>query len=325
MPGDYTLTRYRDVLAIMWHEDGRRHRHSLGTADRATAEAKARVFWQNRHIKGEVNTVGQAVEAYLSGKADMLSIKRAQVAWKAARSYWDVLPIARVDVKVAQSYRLTRSHCRAITVRNELAVIRAALNWCVKNKMLTVAPFVPMPPLPRSTVGHLSKAEFRLLLEGAKRPHVKLFLMLAVATGARTNALLDLTWDRVNFARGIITLNPIERIQTSKYRATIPMNGQIRAALLEAKEGALSDYVIEHGREKVGSIKRGFAGASDRSGIIATPHMLRHSAAVWMAEAGVPMTEIAQFLGHTDSRITERTYARFSPEFLARAADALTW
>ena len=53
--------------------------------------------------------------------------------------------------------------------------------------------------------------------------------------------------------------------------------------------------------------------------------MRRHSAAVWRAEAGVPMMQIAQFLGHTDSRITERTYARFAPEFLALAAESLTW
>jgi integrase len=53
--------------------------------------------------------------------------------------------------------------------------------------------------------------------------------------------------------------------------------------------------------------------------------MLRHSAAVWMAEQAVPMTQIAQFLGHTDSRITERVYARFAPQFLSTAADALEW
>jgi integrase len=50
---------------------------------------------------------------------------------------------------------------------------------------------------------------------------------------------------------------------------------------------------------------------------------MRHTAAVWMAEAGVPMPVIAQYLGHTDSRITERVYARFSPDYLRGAADAL--
>ena len=45
--------------------------------------------------------------------------------------------------------------------------------------------------------------------------------------------------------------------------------------------------------------------------------------AVWMAEAGVVMDEIAQFLAHTDPRITYRVYARYSPEYLRKAASAL--
>ena len=269
--------------------------------------------------------MGDAVRSYLVAKAGIASHKRAEVAWKAAAPFWDKLPVGRVDIQSSVDYRAYRKHCRAMTVRNELAVIRAALNWSAKHKMIAAAPFIQMPKLPPSTVGHLSKADFRKLLDGATRPHVKLFMQLAVATGARSNALLDLTWEQVDFARGLITLNPADRVQTSKYRATVPMNGQIRATLEDARAGAMSTYVIEHGREKVGSVKKGFAAACVRSGIKATPHMLRHSAAVWMAEAGTPMPQIARFLGHTDSRITERVYARFAPEFLAGAAEALTW
>jgi len=269
--------------------------------------------------------VGDAVSAYLVAKKDIASIKRATVAWKAAKPFWDKMPIARVDERSTIDYREKRSHCKAITVRNELAVIRAALNWAEKTKLIGKAPFVQMPKLPASNVGHISKAQFRQLLENALAPHIKLFLQIAVGTGARTNAILDLTWDRVDFERNVIILNPIERVQTSKYRATVTMNGQLRAALEAAKEGALSDYVIEHGRERVASIKNGFKAAAKRAGLKVTPHMMRHSAAVWMAEANIPMTQIAQFLGHTDSRITERVYARFSPSFLADAAAALEW
>jgi integrase len=54
-----------------------------------------------------------------------------------------------------------------------------------------------------------------------------------------------------------------------------------------------------------------------------TPHVFRHTAAVWMAEAGVPMPEIAAYLGHSDSRTTERVYAKFSPAYLRKASRAL--
>lgn len=320
---DYSLQRYRGMLAIVWHDEHGRHRHSLGTTDRASAEAAARSFWQRKG--GAISTVGEAVTAYLDAKADMISVKRAEVAWKAARGYWERLPIGRVDIETAQAYRARRPNCSIVTVRNELAVIRAALNHAEKHNLIAKAPFIQMPRLPASPVRYLTKDQFRALVAGAHAPHVALFLKLAVGSGARSTAILELTWDRVDFARGIIDFNPAKRVQTSKHRATVSMNAQVRTTLEEAKAGAMSPYVIEYGSRPLASIKKGFEAAAKRAGIKATPHMLRHSAAVWMAEDGIPMAVIAQFLGHTDSRITESTYARFSPKFLANAAEALTW
>jgi integrase len=44
-----------------------------------------------------------------------------------------------------------------------------------------------------------------------------------------------------------------------------------------------------------------------------------------MAEAGVSMEEIAQYLGHRDVGITRKVYARFSPDYLRKAAAALEY
>jgi len=51
--------------------------------------------------------------------------------------------------------------------------------------------------------------------------------------------------------------------------------------------------------------------------------MLRHTAASWMAERGVDMFRISRYLGHSDTKVTERRYAKLHPDFLADAADAL--
>ncbi|MCS0504128.1 tyrosine-type recombinase/integrase [Ancylobacter sp. GSK1Z-4-2] len=53
------------------------------------------------------------------------------------------------------------------------------------------------------------------------------------------------------------------------------------------------------------------------------PLMLRDAAAVHMAEDGVPMEEIAQFLGHSNVAITRKAYARFSPGCLHKASTSL--
>ena len=63
--------------------------------------------------------------------------------------------------------------------------------------------------------------------------------------------------------------------------------------------------------------------AARKAGVQATPHILRHTAAVALAEGGVSMQDIAQYLGHAGKSTTERIYARFSPDYLRKAAKVL--
>lgn len=98
-----------------------------------------------------------------------------------------------------------------------------------------------------------------------------------------------------------------------------------KAALLEAQQGALSEFVIEWAGKRVASLKRGIKTAARNAKIdkVVSAHVLRHSAAVHMAEDGVSMDEIAQFCGHSDVSVTRRIYARYSPAYLREAAAAL--
>jgi|SRR5579884_1379876 len=153
----------------------------------------------------------------------------------------------------------------------------------------------------------------------------QVFTILAFTTGARMGAILDLTWDRVDLKARTIDFNPGGRDQTNKRRTVVPINERAFAALVEAREGALTDYVVEYGGKQVKSVKKAIAAASRRAKVPCSPHDFRRSAARWMAEADVSMERIAQFLGHTSTRVTYATYARFSPRFMADAAKALDW
>lgn len=42
-----------------------------------------------------------------------------------------------------------------------------------------------------------------------------------------------------------------------------------------------------------------------------------------MVEAGVPIEEVAQYLGHSNPSVTRSTYAQFSPQHLRAAAGSL--
>ena len=147
-------------------------------------------------------------------------------------------------------------------------------------------------------------------------------MTLALATGARASALLELTWDRVDFEKGRIQLSKGE--ERRKGRATVRMSQRARTALTEAHEARTIEHVIEYGGMPLRSIKRSFREACARAKLKnVTPHVLRHTAAVWAIEAGASIDEVAQFLGHTDPRLTYRVYARYSTDYQKRITDAL--
>jgi integrase len=87
-----------------------------------------------------------------------------------------------------------------------------------------------------------------------------------------------------------------------------------------------SPYVIAYSYGdggRLGSVKKGFNSAAARAGIPdCTSHTLRHTAGTWMAHRGVPLYEIAGYLGHSEQRTTE-LYAHHHPDHMARAKRAM--
>lgn len=208
----------------------------------------------------------------------------------------------------------------ASTIRTELEFLRA----CLRFRYGASTPSLWMPPGSKPRERYLTKEEANRLLAAIETPHVRLFVTLALATGARMTAILDLTWDRVDFEHGTADLNPAGREATNKRRTIVKLNSRALDALREAKEAALTDHVIEYAGAPVKSVKKAVASAARRSKVTCSPHVFRHTAGVWMANAGVPMEKIAQALA-TTVRIAEKHYARFSPSYLQEAAAATEW
>jgi len=169
----------------------------------------------------------------------------------------------------------------------------------------------------------MSDVELRALIAACAAPHVRLAVILLAATGARVGAILDLTWDRVSFETGLIDLRLPDGV-TRKGRAVVPMNRMAREALRQAHAARLSDHVVEWAGNRVKSIRTGYRAAMLRAGLSdLSIHQIRHTVAVKMLQAGRPLVEVSQFLGHSNIQITERTYARFMPERFTAAAELL--
>lgn len=191
--------------------------------------------------------------------------------------------------------------------------------------MIDRAPHIWRPAKPMPKERFLSHEEIARLIDATSAPHIRLAITLLLGTAGRVGAILDLVWERVDFDRGIINLR-LDDSATRKGRAVVPMNGMTRAALQTAHDAALSDYVVEYAGDRVKSIRKGFQNACVRAGLEdVTIHTLRHSAAVHMVSAGVPMQKVSQYLGHSNTQITERVYARYAPSHMQDAADVLNF
>lgn len=349
--GQYSLGQLDGQAVVVWRENGKRRRYRLGVFTEQQGRAEVDSFARQREaLAGRASsTIGELWELYLADrKADGKVTANMEFHWKALSPRFGLMVPDDVTADVCRDYAKTR---RAVgksqgTVWTELTQLRTALNWSVKRKILdrpTFYVWVPLKPKPKKDP--LTEAEALRLIDACVMPHVRVFVILALTTAGRTRALLELTWDRVHLDTGIIDLKVHRMVdwlekKVQKGRAVVYMNDLLRKTLLSAKAGALTDYVIEWDGEPVGCIRKGFMAAVERAGLgehikdpenpersifvtHVTPHLLRHSAASWMEEAGVPMSQISRFLGHEDEKTTRKIYAKPRAKHLAKAAEVL--
>lgn len=323
---EFKLQRLRGGFAIAVYDGGRRvSRKQLASRDAtgAAEEFRRLAAIASRPVDPDVSTLWAA---YRKDREGRRIAENMEFSGKAITPFFGFMKPADITDKAVRDYTKDRrlKGRKNGTIGTELSHLRIVLAWAKKTKLIDEAPHIEMPAKPPPRERHLTRDEFDSLLDASETPHLRLFLVLAISTAARHAALLELTWDRVDFARGLIYLGQRNVLRPRKGRATVPMTNTLRAALSAAKEIARSDHVIEWAGEPVSSVRTALGKAAARAHLTGvSPHVLRHSAAVWMAEGGIPMPEIAAYLGHNDPTITARVYAKFSPSHLRRAAEAL--
>jgi integrase len=327
---EYRLVRFRGKFAVTWNEGGCRFRYSLGVDSRTDADRRLAQFIAARNAASAVGrsslTVAEAWKGYVNSLGAKPSAVTAGHQWKSIGAVFadrnaETLTEDDCDGYVASRRKLGRSDS---TIWSELSRLRSALRWAEAKRLIDRAPKIWIPAQSPPRDKRMTREQVSAMIAACEFPHVKLFAILAATTGARMGAILSLTWDRIDLDRGLITYADPTVAATKKGRATTPINTMAREALIEAHRGATCSYVVEWAGQRVGSVKKGLATASARAGLPpVTPHMFRHSAASIMAESGVPMTEIAQLLGHSNTKMVETVYGKYSPDFLRKAASAL--
>lgn len=313
----YRLGRYREKYAVIWTDNGRTRRVSLGETDPEIAQAAFRDWVSQQQLVRPtgVITCGYILESYFNAKPEIIPRRHLLDFFR------HHLPTG-INQPLLGAYSRTRSGLAPATIRTELGILNSALKWAVRTKLIAEAPFIPLPEGSPPRDLWITRQEAAKLVKAAGSFHIQLFILLAKNTAARAGAILDLTWDRVKHGR--IDFNDPTKPRTRKKRAVVPIAPELVEPLQEARIGARTAFVIEYAGKPVRSIKKGFHRAAVKAGMPkVTPHVLRHSVATWLAEDGVPLADIAAMLGNSE-KMVERVYAKYTPGYLSLAVKSLS-
>ena len=325
MSSDYRIGRLNGRFTVSWWEDGKRRRYRLDARTRTDAAREAIDVIRCKVEAPEGATVADLWEAYRREKVGRQVAHGMLHEGKAVLPHFGHLRPDQVTVETCRSYTALRRKAGKSdgTIWTEQGHLRTVFVWAFKRRLLSHAPEVERPPKPAPKDRWLTTDEIDRLLSTRMAHHIKLAIVLMLATAARVGAILELRWVRVDMERGQIDLRASD-IGPRKGRAVVPMNAMARAALQQARDAAQTEYVIEWAGQPVKSIKTGFYAAVATAGLKGvSPHVLRHTSAVHLTVAGIPMQRISQYLGHSNTSVTERTYARFSPNHMREEADVL--
>jgi len=262
-------------------------------------------------------TIKEVLDRYDQHLQRTVSHKRARIAIN------NLSPLHKYQVtevsKEVDRY-ITQRKASPGTINRELTVLQAALRWAFKRGEIGFLPAIARLPLPPPRSRFLTEEEVtRLKQASVEHPHIHNFILIALMTGQRIEAILSLRWDQVDFKTGLVDFNDpdIPMPHRRKGRAVVPMSNALRTLL----EGLPKDciYVISKGGKRLRDFRVAWRQVMEKAGLDITPHILRHTVATQLAQKNVPMPQISRLLGHRSSAITERVYAKYSPDFCRQA------
>ena len=265
----------------------------------------------------KINTV---LDIYTGHLPNTISEQRALIAIKHLRVLGN--KGVRNVAEAIQGY-ITKRNVSAGTINREVGVLQTALRYAFKRGNIDYLPILQKLPSPPPRSQFLTEEDIAILLSETKdNPVMDRFVRIALMTGQRREAILTLRWDQVDFRANLIDFNDhtARLAHRMKGRGIVPMSTTLRAFLVGL--GGVSGYVVS-GTDKPTQLGQRWARLIKKTKFKITPHVLRHTVATQLAQKSVPMTQIARILGHRNSQITERVYAKFSPDFCKEAVEHL--
>jgi integrase len=334
MPGKVDLWKHPGSgrYYITWTERGRSLRASTRSKDRKQAERVRAAFVLERdrqpQAKPDEIAVTTLLDSYYERHAKGLpSGERANIAINHLSEYYGAATVSAVGARAHERYiEQCRKEGKADgTINRHLGALRAALRFAVKSGDLGQAPHVPSlrEPPPRPHV--LDRDDVAALLRAARRlghDHVATFIRLAVFTGARRNAILQLTWDRVDLKAGTVDFRLPGIMHARKRRAITGLPYHLLSSLRRLQKRSRTPTVISYRGKPVASIRRAFRETAKAAKLPhVTPHVLKHTAVSWALRVASPW--VVSGMTATSVRTLQAVYGKHMIEDLKVAAEAM--
>ena len=234
--------------------------------------------------------------------------------------------LTEITAEDVEAYRAQRRKRNAIsaslgTVNNDHIMLKHCLSIAMRKGLVVVNPatLVPIPNAHNERDRVLTADEWERLYAAAV-PHLKPILLTAYQLGQRLGEILNMTWDRVDLQRGIITLRGIDT--KAKKPRRIPLTPPVKAALVELSKvrDLAHKHVFVYQWNPVREIGTAFKIACKKAGIQNLRfHDLRHCAATNLRRAGVDTTTAMQIIGHKSPHMWKRYNTVAESDLLAAA------
>lgn len=265
--------------------------------------------------------------AYVDGHlVNTVTPKRNTSVW--GRLCWfsdfDAESLSPTQVERYVAHR-TAQGAKPGTINREFSLLRGCLNWAEKEGMIRRASHIkglPKPSPKMTVLTHEQAVRVVKVADEGTNWRPKVFVRLALGTGQRPGALVELRWDQVDLRNGVIDFRTPDR--RKKKRAIVPINDMVKHALRIAEANRESDYVISRYGRRLATAQQLVRYLAKKARIKdLTPHVFRHTVASLLLQGGEDLLRVSKLLGHSSTVVTEQVYFKHPPSWLKATTSKL--